>query len=65
MKKKTSLSKDDTTMSFDLFEREYANAITWQVEMLIEDGQYDQEDYDDAYEHAVEIVAAEEGINLI
>lgn len=65
MKKKSSTPKDDTTMSFDLFEREYADAISWQVEMLIEDGQYEQDDYDDAYEHAVEIVAEEEGIDLV
>ena len=65
MNKKTSRPKDDNTMSFDLFEREYTDAITWQVEKLIEDGQYEQEDYDDAYEHAVELVAEEEGIELI
>ena len=52
-------------MSFDLFERDYADEISWQVEVLLQDGTYDDDQYDEAYEHAVEVVAEDHGIELI
>jgi hypothetical protein len=65
MKKKPSQPKDDHTMSFDLFERDYADEISWQVEILLQDGIYNDDQYDEAYEHAVEAVAEDHGIELI
>jgi hypothetical protein len=59
-------------MSYDIFEREYADKITWQVEVLLgyakegsEDGWYSEDEYDAAYEEAIMIVAEDEGIELI
>ena len=57
-------------MSFDIFEREYADDITWQTEILLgdtKDGSAADEaaEYDLAYEEAILIVAEEKGFNLI
>jgi hypothetical protein len=57
-------------MSFDLFEREYADDITWQTEVLLgdaKDGSAADEaaEYDLAYEEAILIVAEEKGFDLI
>jgi hypothetical protein len=59
-------------MPVDLFEREYADEITWQTEALLgdakdgsEDGVYSESEYDQAYEQAILLVAEGEGIDLI
>jgi hypothetical protein len=59
-------------MSYDLFEREYADKISWQVEVLLgdakegsEDGRYSEDEYDTAYEWAIIIVAEAEDIKLV
>ena len=59
-------------MSYDLFEREYADKISWQVEVLLgdvkecsEDGKYSEDEYDVAYEEAIMIVAEAEDIELV
>ena len=64
--------QDNNTMSFDIFEREYADEISWQVEVLLgdtkegsEDSQYSEDEYDQAYEQAIKIVAKDHGIELI
>ena len=58
-------------MPFDLFEREYADDITWQTEVLLgdakdgsEDGTYSESEYDLAYEQAIVLVAEDKGIDL-
>ena len=58
-------------MPFDLFEREYADEITWQTEVLLgdakdgsEDGTYSESEYDLAYEQAIVLVAEDKGIDL-
>jgi formylmethanofuran dehydrogenase subunit B len=65
MKKKSRQSKEDSPMPVDLFEREYADEITWQVEVLLGDGEFKESEYDEAYEKAIEIVAKDKGIELI
>jgi len=59
-------------MPVDLFEREYADEITWQTEALLgdakdgsEDGIYSESEYDQAYEQAILLVAEDQGIDLI
>lgn len=52
-------------MPVDLFERAYADEITWQVEVLLEDGEFKESEYDEAYEQAIELVAEDKGIELI
>ena len=58
-------------MSFDIFEREYANEIIWKTEVLLEecggseDETYTESEYDLAYEQAIQLVAAEKGYTLI
>jgi formylmethanofuran dehydrogenase subunit B len=65
MKKKSRQSNEDSPMAVDLFEREYADEITWQVEVLLEDGEFKESEYDEAYEQAIELVAEDKGIELI
>jgi len=59
-------------MAYDIFERSFANDISWQVEILLgdvkegsEDGCYTEDDYDAAYEEAILIIADEKGIELV
>ena len=52
-------------MAVDLFERQYREAIEWRTEQLLGDGEFKESEYDQAYEQAVEDVAAEEGIELL
>ena len=58
-------NKHVDTMAVDLFEREYADEITWQTEVLIGDGEFEESEYDEAYEKAVELVAEDKGITLL
>jgi formylmethanofuran dehydrogenase subunit B len=53
------------TMAVDLFEREYADEITWQTEVLLGNGDFKESEYDEAYEQAVEMVAQDKGITLL
>lgn len=53
-------------MPFDLFEREYADEITWQTEVLLGDhGIHTEPEYDLAYEQAIVLVAEDKGIDLV
>ena len=59
-------------MSADIFERKYADEITWQTEVLLgdvkdgsEDGIYSESEYDQAYEEAIRMVAKDKDIELI
>jgi formylmethanofuran dehydrogenase subunit B len=52
-------------MAVDLFEREYADEITWQTEVLLGNGDFKESEYDEAYEQAVEMVAQDKGITLL
>ena len=66
------MNKLDYPMAYDIFERSFADDISWQVEVLLgdvkegsEDGRYSEDDYDAAYEEAIMIVAEEKGIELV
>jgi hypothetical protein len=52
-------------MSADLFERKFREAIEWQTEMLLGDGEFKDDEYDIAYEKAVLLVAEAEEIELV
>jgi hypothetical protein len=52
-------------MEYDLFEQEYAEEITSHAEYLIEVGDYTEDEYDEAYEQAIEEIAQENNIELI
>ena len=52
-------------MSADLFERKFREAIEWQTEMLLGDGEFNDDEYDVAYEKAVLLVAEAEEIELV
>ena len=58
-------NKREDAMAVDLFERKYADEITWQTEVLIGDGEFKESEYDEAYEQAVEMVAEDKGITLL
>ena len=58
-------NKKPDAMAVDLFERQYREAIGWRTEQLLGDGEFKESEYDQAYEQAVEDVAAEEGIELL
>jgi len=66
------MNTTDYTMAYDIFERSFADDISWQVEILLgdvkegsEDGSYSEDDYDTAYEEAILIIAEEKGIELV
>ena len=52
-------------MPADLFERKFREAIEWQTEMLLGDGEFKDDEYDVAYEKAVLLVAEAEEIELV
>jgi hypothetical protein len=60
-----SKRKHTEEMSYDQFEREYADQVSWRVETLIGEGEYQEDEYDEAYEVAIEQIAQEEGIYLV
>lgn len=66
------MNKPDYIMAYDIFERTFADDISWQVEVLLgdvkegsEDGRYLEDDYDAAYEEAILIIAEDKGIELV
>ena len=75
------MNKPDYTMAYDIFERSFADDISWQVEVLLEakragfDDVSDpwsargyttfEEVYDAVYEEAIMIMAEEKGIELV
>ena len=61
-------SKNSNVMAYDLFEREYEQAIEWRTEQILGNGPYGNDyeaAHDAAFEQAIEEVAAENGITLI
>lgn len=52
-------------MAVDLFERKFRDAIEWQTEMLIGNGEFKEDRYDEAYTQAVTMVATSEDIELV
>jgi hypothetical protein len=58
-------NKKSNVMAVDIFERDYAEAIEWRTEQILGDREVTNEDYDEAYEQAVEEVANENGITLL
>ena len=66
------MNKPYYTMAYDIFERSFADEISWQVEILLgdvkegsEDGRYSEDEYDTAYEEAILIIAEEKSIELV
>jgi hypothetical protein len=59
------MNKPDYTMAYDIFEREFADDIGWRVETLLGEGEFEEFEYDAAYEVAVNEVATEKGIELV
>jgi len=52
-------------MTVKSFEKLHQEAIEWEAEYLINAGEYKEEEYDQAWEQAIENVAAEMKINLL
>jgi hypothetical protein len=63
MSKRKNKSAD--AMTFEKFEREYASEIKFQAGVLIQNGTYTEDEYDSAYEEAVDNVASDKGITLL
>ena len=52
-------------MAYDVFEREYEDEISWETERLLGQGEYEDDEYDAAFEAAIDVVAAAKGIILV
>lgn len=52
-------------MAYDMFERKYEDEISWETERILGDSDHKEEDYDVAYEEAVDNIAAAKGITLV
>lgn len=52
-------------MAYDVFEREYEDEISWETERLLGQGEYEDDEYDAAFEAAIDVVAAAKGITLV
>ena len=75
------MNKPDYTMAYDIFERSFADDISWQVEVLLEVKRAKfgdvsdpwstmgytsfEEVYDAVYEEAILIMAEEKGLELV
>ena len=62
MPKKT---RKQDTMTYKDFERKYRDEIGWEAERSIGEGPIGTQDYDVAYEAAVDAIAAAKGITLV
>lgn len=58
-------NRQSDTMAYDVFEREYGDEISWETERLLGEGEYAENEYDAAYEAAIDAVAAAKGITLV
>ncbi len=58
-------NRNSDTMAYDVFEREYEDEISWETERLLGEGEYEDDEYDAAFEAAIDAVAAAKGITLV
>ena len=58
-------NRNSDTMAYDVFEREYEDEISWETERLLGQGEYEDDEYDAAFEAAIDVVAAAKGIILV
>ena len=58
-------NRNSDTMAYDVFEREYEDEISWETERLLGQGEYEDDEYDAAFEAAIDVVAAAKGITLV
>lgn len=60
------MNKPDYTMAYDIFEKAYADEISWRIETILGDVEdVDDYEYDSAYEQAIKDIAEEKGIELV
>lgn len=53
-------------MAYDIFEKAYADEISWRIETILGDVEdVDDYEYDSAYEQAIKDIAEEKGIELV
>jgi hypothetical protein len=52
-------------MTVKSFEKLHQEAIEWETEYLINAGEYKEDEYEEAWDQAIENVAAEMKINLL
>lgn len=58
-------NRNTDTMAYDVFEREYEDEISWETERLLGEGEFEEDEYDAAFEAAIDAVAAAKGITLV
>ena len=58
-------NRNTDTMAYDVFEREYEDEISWETERLLGEGEFGEDEYDAAFEAAIDAVAAAKGITLV
>lgn len=58
-------NRNTDTMAYDVFEREYEDEISWETERLLGEGEFEEDEYDAAFEAAIDAVATAKGITLV
>jgi hypothetical protein len=59
------VNKQQSVMELNKFEKLHKEAIEWETEYLISSGEFKEEEYDQAYDVAIENVAQDMNITLL